>query len=341
MEKIYSGTFNIHVLPVVKSPTSQFLNCRMKLLMEFVFLFCFLQLIIPLASFSQKLEFSYSYFNLTRNNGGGTLEQGDTIEIHALIKINNSSSNTYYVDTIPVGTKFISNSLKLVTNEGLLYPGSGPYTDASNDDAGVYDVTVPGVRVNLGTGFSKAQSGINFGSITGGGTVLAGSVPKFYGSTLFIVAYRLLITANNGDTIHPTGNYHIDTSGVNKTFRFNYAGIKVIKNQALCNNFSSATFTAESSFGSGNIQNRALGVNAPGYIKKNLDVNNPQDNYYSIVNNTSANGTTNNAGPYQPTANPARVFNGFWDIIGDHTGAANQLTGNLPVAAGQPGGICW
>ncbi|HEX7458484.1 MAG TPA: T9SS type A sorting domain-containing protein, partial [Ginsengibacter sp.] len=218
------------------------------------------------------------------------------------------------------------------------YPGSGPYTDASNDDAGVYDATVPGVRVNLGTGFSKAQSGINFGSITGGGTVLAGSVPKFYGSTLFIVAYKLLITANNGDTIHPTGNYHIDTSGVNRTFRFNYAGIKIIKNQALCNNFSSATFTAESSFGSGNIQNRALGVNAPGYIKKNLDVNNPQDNYYSIVNNTSANGTTNNAGPYQPTANAARVFNGFWDIIGDHTGAANQLTGNLPVAAGQSGG---
>src|SRR5664279_1756688 len=147
----------------------------------------------------------------------------------------------------------------------------------------------------------------------------------------FIVAYKLLITANNGDTIHPTGNYHIDTSGVNRTFRFNYAGIKIIKNQALCNNFSSATFTAESSFGSGNIQNRALGVNAPGYIKKNLDVNNPQDNYYSIVNNTSANGTTNNAGPYQPTANAARVFNGFWDIIGDHTGAANQLTpGVLP-----------
>src|ERR1019366_8508460 len=227
MEKIYSGTFNIRVLPVVKPPTSRFLNCRMKLLMEFVFLFCFPQLIIPLASFSQKLEFSYSYFNLTRNNGGGTLEQGDTIEIHALIKINNSSSNTYYVDTIPSGTKFINNSLKLVTNEGLLYAGSGPYTDATNDDAGVYDATVPGVRVNLGTGFSKAQSGVNFGSITGGGTVLAGSVPKFYGSTLFIVAYRLLITANNGDTIHPTGNYHIDTSGVNKTFRFNYAGIKV------------------------------------------------------------------------------------------------------------------
>ncbi|MGZ4049882.1 MAG: hypothetical protein ACXVNN_10995, partial [Bacteroidia bacterium] len=284
------------------------------------------------------MQFSYSYFNLTRNNGGGTLEQGDTIEIHALVKINNSSSNFYYVDTIPAGTQYVNNSLKLVTNEGLLYTGSGPYTDASNDDAGVYDATIPGIRVNLGTGASKALNGAGFGNATGGGTVLAGNVPKFYGSTLFIVAYRLLMTANNGDTILPTGNFHIDTAGVYKTYRFNYGGIKVIQNQALCTNFSSASFSAESSFDSGSIKNRALAAIVPGYTKVNLDVNNPQDNYYSIVNNTSADGTTNNAGPYKPTTNNSRVFGGFWDIIGDHTGATNTSTGNSPVATGGTGG---
>ena len=42
--------------------------------------------------------------------------------------------------------------------------------------------------------------------------------------------------------------------------------------------------------------------------------------------------------PYKPTTNNSRVFGGFWDIIGDHTGAPIKLTGNLPVAAGQPGG---
>ena len=106
----------------------------------------------------------------------------------------------------------------------------------------------------------------------------------------------------------------------------------------MCNNFSSATFTAESSFGSGNIQNRVTPAIVPGYSKVNLALNNPQDNYYSIANNTSADGTTNNAGPYKPTTNNSRVFGGFWDIIGDHTGAANTSTGNLPIAAGQPGG---
>ncbi len=159
--------------------------------------------------------------------------------------------------------------------------------------------------------------------------------PKFYGTTLFIVAYRLLITANNGDTVHLTGDFYFDTSGVKRNYRFQYPGIKIIGNQALCNNFSSSSFTGDSSFKSGSVQNRALPATVPGYQKVNLDANGPQDNYYAIVNNTSANATTNNAGPYNP--NPARVF-GLWDIIGDHTGAADPAAGNLPTPAGKNGG---
>ena len=121
----------------------------------------------------------------------------------------------------------------------------------------------------MGGGASNPDNTVaNFGVTTGGGTVTAGSdQPKFYGTTLFIVAYKLLITANYGDTIHLTGNYYFDTSGVKRTFRFNYAGIKIIKNQALCNNFSSASFTADSSFKSGNTQNRALPAIVPGIHK--------------------------------------------------------------------------
>ncbi len=288
---------------------------------------------------AQKLDLSYSYVNLTRNNGGGTLEQGDTIEVHALVKVNATTKNFYYIDTIRTGTQYINNSIKLITNEGVLF--RGPYTDAPLDDDGLYDVTggIPRVRVNLGKGTTFPNSGIaNFGVTTGGGTVTAGSVPKFYGTTLFIVAYKLKITANNGDTIHLTGNYYFDTSGTKKSYRFNYAGIKIIQNQALCNNFSSASFTADSSFKSGNTQNRALPATVPGYIKVNMGLNTPNDNYYAIANNTSSNGTTDNTGPYAPTANPNRVFNGFWDIIGDHTGAADPVAGNLPPAAGQNGG---
>jgi hypothetical protein len=342
MKKLYSGKFKASLFYLEKLRNCKLPASKRHALIGSIIPLCFLEMAAPLDSFAQKLELSYSYFNITRNNGGGTLEQGDVIEVHALVKVNAATNNFYYVDTIPTGTQYVSNSLKLVTNEGLLYTGSGPYTDVSNDDAGAYNSAIPAVRVNIGTGFSNAQNGVGFGSTTGGGTVTAGSVPKFYGSTLFIVAYRLLVTANNGDTIHPTGNYFFDSSGTstgpNRRYRFNYAGIKVIQNQALCNNFSSASFTAESSFGSGSIQNRAAPAIVPGYSKVNLALNNPVDNYYSIANNTSADGTTNNAGPYQPVTNNSRVFGGFWDIVGDHTAAASPTAGNPPVVAGQPGG---
>lgn len=288
---------------------------------------------------AQKLEFSYSYINLSRNNGGGTLEQGDTIEVHALVKVNATTNNFYYIDTIRSGTQYINNSARLITNEGVLF--RGPYTDAPLDDKGLYDISngIPRVRVNLGTGATNPNSGTaNFGVNTGGGTVTPGTVPKFYGTTLFIVAYQLLITANFGDTIHLTGNFYIDTSGIKRSFRFNYAGIKIIKNQGLCANFSSASFTADSSFKTGNTQNRALPAIVPGYTKVNMGLNAPQDDYYAIANNTSSNGTTNNSGPYVPTANSNRVFNGFWDIIGDHTGAIDPVAGNPATPSGQTGG---
>jgi hypothetical protein len=308
------------------------------ILLATALIFLSLSLFAPQAK-SQKLQFSYSYMNLSRNNGGGTLEQGDTIEVHALVKVNATTKNFYYIDTIRTGTQYVSKSLKLITNEGVLF--RGPYTDAALDDNGVYDVSggIPRLRVNLGAGAANPNSGVaNFGVTTGGGTVTAGTVPKFYGTTLFIVAYKLLITANFGDTIFLTGNYYIDTSSVKRSYRFNYAGIKIIQNQALCTNFSSASFTADSSFKSGNTQNRALPAVVPGYTKVNMSLNGPNDNYYAIANNTSSNGTTNNAGPYAPTSNPNRVFNGFWDIIGDHTGAADPIAGNLPTPAGQSGG---
>ena len=244
-----------------------------KLLYTCVILFCIILPSIPLASFSQKLEFSYSYFNLTRNNGGGTLQQGDTIEIHALAKVNATSWNFYYIDTMQTGTQYVPGSMQLITNEGVLF-GAALIPIPIMMMRACYSVTGDQIRINIGSGISWGQRGVSFYIVTGGGTVTAGSVPKFYGSTLFVVSYKLLITANNGDTIHPTGTYYFDTTSSKKThtksYHFTYPGIKVIQNQALCNNFSSATFTAESSFGSGTVQNRAAPAIVPGYTKVNL-----------------------------------------------------------------------
>ncbi len=268
--------------------------------------------------------YSYTYQNVTRNNGGGTMEQGDTIEVRALVKVENITKDFYYRDTIRAGTQYVPGSLKIVTNEGLTFRS---YTDAGGDDQGIYLTTggPPRLRVNLGVGAAIATSA-NFNSNATGGSVTPGNdKPKFYGKTLFVVAYRLVITANYGDVINLTGNYWSSNNG---TYRFDYPGIKIIQNLGLCTNFSSASFTAESDFGSGNVQNRVAGAIVPGYTKINLGSNAPQDGYYSIANNTSANGTTNDAGPY--TSNPARVFN-LWDIIGDHTGAADPIAGNPPT----------
>ena len=288
----------------------------------------------PAHLLAQDLEFSYSYLNITRNNGGGTLEKGDIIEVHALVKVNVTASRFYYIDTIRAGTEYISNSLRIVTNENLTF--LGPYTDANSDDRGVYTTSggIPRLRVNLGSSASNPTA-TNFGSTSGGGTVVPNDRPKFYGTTLFVVSYQLKVTADFGDIIYLTGNYYYQTNGTRKNHRFNYAGIRIVENIALCNNFSSASFTADSSFGAGSIQNRALPAAVPGYTKINLGPNSPQDNYYSIANNTSANGTTNDDGPY--SSNPARVFN-FWDIIGDHTGAADPVAGNPPTPKGSYGG---
>ncbi len=303
--------------------------------LNFVFLFSCL-FFAPSSIRSQKLTFSYSYQNVTRNSTGGTLENGDIIEVHALLKVDATTNSLYYIDTIPTGTSYISNSLKIVTNEGLTF--RGPYTDATGDDLGLYvSGTTPRIRVNIGTGATNPTSG-SFGSTSGGGKVNPGNKPKFYGTTLFIVAYQLQVTAAFGDTIHLTGNYYFDTSGTKRTYRFDYGGVKIIQNSGLCTNFSSASFTADSSFGSGIIQNRTLPAIVPGYTKINLGANAPGDGYYSIANNTSADGTTDNSGPYSPTSNSHRVFNGFWDIIGDHTGATNTAAGNPPVAPGTQGG---
>jgi hypothetical protein len=306
-------------------------------ILNFLILFSYL-FFTPTFSNAQKLDFSYSYQNVTRNSGGGTLENGDIIEVHALVKVNATTKSFYYIDSIPTGTQYVSNSLKIVTNEGLLF--KGPYTNTSNDDLGVYVGTGNSrIRVNIGTGASNATSGPGFGSTSGGGIVTPGDKPKFYGTTLFIVAYQLKITASFGDTIHLTGNYYFDTSGVNQTFRFDYAGIKIIQNSGLCNNFSSASFTTDSSFGHGSIQNRLLPViGGNQYTKINMGANAPGDGYYAIANNTSADGTTDNTGPYKPTTNAHRVFGGFWDIIGDHTGAVDPAAGNPPVAPGTDGG---
>ncbi len=310
--------------------------CRnFSFILVFLFIF-FFQSFVPTSLFAQ-IGFSYSYFNITRNNGGGTLEPGDIIEVHALGFVTSGTTikNLYFIDSIRSGTQYVSGSMKIITNEGVPIAN---YTDITNDDPGVYDASVPGVRINIGT-FTlggNAVSGINFYTNSGGGTVKGGDVPIAGPGTLGIIAYRLKITASLGDTIRLGGNFYYKEGPNSKKYHFDPTEVKIIKNEGFCTNFSSASFTAESSFGSGNTQNRPQGVAAPGYSKMNITTGSPNDNYYSIVNNTSGTGSTDNTVPYKVSGSP-RVF-GAWDIVGDHTSAINPNTGNLPLSPGTNGG---
>jgi len=293
--------------------------------------------VLPKTLFAQ-IGFSYSYFNLTRNNGGGTLEPGDIIEVHALgfVTTGTTIKNFYFTDSIRSGTQYIPGSMRIITNEGVTLLS---FTDASNDDAGVYDASpTPRIRINIGTATpgGVAKSGGGYSNTSGGGVVNGGDVPKAGPGTLGIVAYQLKITAGFGATLHLGGNFFYTMSGIDYIYHFPNTDIMILQNQGFCANFSSASFSAESSFGSGTTQNRPQGVAAPGYTKVNITTSKPNDNYYAVVNNSSGTGSTDNTVPYKVAGSP-RVF-GAWDIIGDHTNATNPSLGNLPVSPGSNGG---
>lgn len=282
-----------------------------------------------------QYTFSYTYQNMSRIDGGGTLETGDTIEVRALMKVDRPVTNLFYRDTIASGLQLVPNSMKIVTNEGLLFRGT--YSNAGNDDEGMVRVSggITYLRINIGSGAANVTTG-NFNNSSGGGSITPGVRPMFYGTTLFVVAYQLVITADFGDIVYPSGTfYYRDQHGVSKIEHFSYPGIRILPNEGLCQNFSSASFTAESDFGRGTLQNRVAGVAAPGYTKWNLTPNNPVDGQYSVANNTSGSGSTDNSIPYGSGSD--RVFR-VWDIVGDHTNATDPEAGNPPVAPGTEGG---
>src|SRR5690606_23403800 len=128
----------------------------------------------------------YTYQNVTRNDGGGTLEHGDTIEVRALVRVVTTTTRFFYTATIGAGTQYIPESLKMITNEGVVI---NSYTDASGDDDGIYISTgTPRLRVNLGRSSTTSNATeANYSSRNPGGDVTPGDVPKFYGNTLFLV----------------------------------------------------------------------------------------------------------------------------------------------------------
>jgi hypothetical protein len=314
----------------------------------------FTALTVPLTA---QLQFGKSYVNITRP-AGGTIQAGDELEIRATIAVGDWSgtitvSQLRFNDTVPANTTYVNGSLKLLTTEGYTFR---TFTDAVNDDAGVYNSGNKTLRINVSS-FNVSTNATTVGNATStgtgnassGGTVNSNDKPSFYGG-ICIVSASYRITVNSplafGTNIPlSNGAFRYQYSSANYTQILNKYTITLFQNLGLCTSpvTANAVIDNNGNFGSGTTQNRGTSSGVvTGYTFTNVSSvsgsEGPLDGSYSIVNNSSGDGNTNNGLPYPETTDPhSRIFT-VWDIIGDHTGAASPSAGNNPVAPGTNGG---
>ena len=279
-------------------------------------------------SYSQVTEFSKSYINITKGSNGGTAESGNVLEIRATFVVRSGSfdSCAYYA-TVPVGTNYVPNTLRIITNEGKIYK---QFSDALNDDAGWINGT--NIRINLGYNPSTTPA-----TAFRRGTISSSDKPSYYNSACIMVAsFHVTVTAAAGTNINTGGGSISFKNGVNPLFTNTFPPntLKVYSDYGLGTGVTGPNvFTAETNgtFGSGKPRNRTASANVPtSYSYQVFNIGSPHDNYYGIGNNTSTlvNYTTSNTWIKPDTNSPSHRVFGLWDIIGDHTGAASVTLGN-------------
>ncbi len=290
-------------------------------------------------AFSQsRVDAGKSFANLSKLSTGGTFNPGDTVEIRVTIAVKTVGTYTavdsvQVFDNVPANTTYITGSLRVATNQGLTY--KGPFTEAVDGDQG--SNVAGAITINLG---NKANG-------TRGGRIRSDtSKPSFFASHCIMMAcYRVRINPSNsfGDTIFIGGSirYKIVTPATGwVTTVFPTYKILLFQNNGLCPNGSGVSAASDSAgtFASGILQNRPSPLAfTTTYVNQNISTSQPNDYNYAIINNSSANGSTNPNSTMPESPALRRVF-GFWDIAGDHTGASNPAIGNPPKAPGTRGG---
>lgn len=305
-----------------------------------------------LVSTAQTVTTGKSYVNITRPNGG-TFLPGDVIEVRATIAVSGGTSATgsrinyiRYNDTINLAKfTYVTGSLKMLSNEGRTQYS---YTDGADTDSAHIDLASGRLRFNIGNGAGAANVNTQGIANTNAGRLWGALRPTFYnGTCIRMYVYRVTIRNTPSivdlDTtvIISAGNfrYRVGSSSTDQLSGFSRYFVKMAPDFGLCtNSVGTNAIVGESggTFGSGTAQNRAGGttfVPAP-YTFQTFSNNTPNDNFYGLANNTSSDNTNNPNVPYSSGAGSAsRVFS-VWDIIGDHTGAANQAAGNPPSGTG-------
>jgi hypothetical protein len=313
---------------------------------------------------AQSVQTGKSYINVSKPTGG-TIQNGDQLEIRAVIAV--SSNSVYfarYNDTIPAGTTYIANSIRFTTNEGMNYGTplrvNGLLTDAGGDDEARYNAGV--LRVNVGS-LTRSSGGqtaaynavaapntIDVLPAASGCRIYNTGRPSFYGGTCIImITYRVTVNTTAGNTFTiPGGAFRYKTANTlseatlpSIVRRLNTMTVMVTDPLPVCNAVGNNSIVGNGgNFGSGSTQNLspvpAAGTVVPGYQWRAFSspTTGPNDSMFTVANNTSPTASTNASLAY-PNSN--RLFN-VWDIIGDHTNAANPLLGNPATTSGQPGG---
>ena len=294
-----------------------------------------------------QIDFGKSFINVSKPTGG-TIETGDVLEMRASVVVRSGAFDSCsFNDIIPAGTTFIPGTIQILTNEGKIYKQfTDAQFDASNDQG-----WISGSNININLGYRSVDQPATVyrrGRIRNNN----GHKPSYYSSSCIMVAsYRVTVTAASYTTINMGGgNITYTTSPPTiSTFSFPSSPVMVYPNLGFCSNSvgtNSLGTETNGTFGSGNPRNRAPSANVPaGYTYATFTCSSPQDYFYGIANNTGGGVySTSNAWP-KPDGNCSatptthRVFT-YWDIIGDHTGAANQITGNpaADTTGGSTGG---
>ncbi len=325
---------------------------------------------LPLSA--QKTDTSFfqssrTFVNISKPSGG-VFEPGDMVEVRYTINVQQGSSSVsggsgakwYYnwlkgaeiKDTIPSYVSYNSNSLKILTNEGLLYQGA--FTDAADGDqgsytsSGGYNIVSIKARPNTGTTLDTLNGGE--WRYNGSWSFQSGTVtkPKFSKGALLMLTYRVTVTGSYGQFItFDKSNLWFKSStdaAVVPKYQYPRSVVAIYQSPGLCSNGLSLSnvFETNGTFGSGKSRNRGssssiVPTGSAGYTFIAATTNQPNDGYYAIVNNTSEGGSSDTT--YNGTFFSPKIFDKF-DIFGDHTGSVNTATGNAPVdtASAKPGG---
>lgn len=305
------------------------------------------------------IPYGNSYVNISKKTTGGIIQKNDTLEIRNTYYFPTAYNSIYtvrFLANLPDYTQLLNNdSLRIISNEGLTM---ARYTYTAADDAATYTSTPSAgeynIRVNIGSSAgAPADNSVN--DTAGAGTVIPGTTIQKLNGTLVTTAFRVKVTGDPGDTIVLGASKFIYRRGniSNPDTVINSIRYKILIDSLqtlLCPNVRGVNIAAEmgGTFDSGTTQNRSnLAYPIPGYNYVPLTSSSQtNDGRYCIVNNLSPYGGTLQNPEIKPgcaTAYPGitscayRMFNGYWDIIGDHTGT-NDSTGNPPAAPGSKGG---